>query len=286
MAAPHNNVNQLDELIELALREDIGPADITTAALYSGSETATADFIAKQDGVIAGIDVARRIFAKVDQSIQFTPYCDDGTVVPKGTRLATAEGPAGSILTAERTVLNFMQRMSGIATMVRLYTDAVQHTKAKVLDTRKTIPGHRFTDKWAVRLGGGENHRIGLYDRYLIKENHIAVAGGVGKAIACCLEHRRSIDFYPEIEVEVTSLVELSEALHYSDKIDYIMLDNMSNEAMREAVSQTGGRCKLEASGNVTIHTIASIAETGVDFISVGAITHSVKAMDISLLFR
>ncbi|MCC5927443.1 MAG: carboxylating nicotinate-nucleotide diphosphorylase [Bacteroidetes bacterium] len=286
MRTPLHITPELDELIDLALREDIGFSDITTAAVYSGLEVAAANLIAKQNGVIAGLEVAQKIVEKVDPSVVFLPNCNDGEKIERGSNIASIQGAAGSILTVERTVLNFMQRMSGIATLVNKYAEAISHTKAKVLDTRKTIPGHRLTDKWAVRLGGGENHRIGLYDRYLIKENHIVVAGGVGKAIEACLNHRESLAAKPEIEVEVTNLDELNEALTFSSDIDYIMLDNMSNDLIREAVKRTAGRCKLEASGNVTIETIADIAETGVDFISVGAITHSVKAMDISLIFR
>ncbi|MCH8495239.1 MAG: carboxylating nicotinate-nucleotide diphosphorylase [Balneolales bacterium] len=278
-------MDELHKLITLALHEDVGRGDITTEAIYSGSELAKAEFVAKEDGIIAGIQVAKHVFSEVDESIRFDPVVKDGARVQRGDIIATVSGPAGSLLTAERTVLNFMQRMSGIATKSRLFADAISHTKAKVLDTRKTIPGHRFTDKWAVKLGGGENHRIGLYDRYLIKENHISVAGSIQAAIENCVAHRKSNKLSAQIEIEVTSLEELRTALEFSD-VDYIMLDNMSVELMKEAVSITAGRCKLEASGNVNLETIAAIAETGVDFISVGALTHSVKALDISLLFR
>lgn len=283
---PPGDQQQIEQLIQLALREDIGPQDITTAAVYSKQEKAVGNFIAKQDGIIAGIEIARTVFARVDETLEFVVLCTDGGSVSKGTRIAYVSGAAGSILTAERTVLNFMQRMSGIATQVQAYARAVEHTRVKVLDTRKTIPGNRLTDKWAVLIGGGQNHRIGLYDRYLIKENHIAVAGGVGAAINACLQHRETLSYKPEIEIEVTSVEELDEALMYSADIDYIMLDNMSNQMMHEAVRRTNGRCKLEASGNVTLENIAEKAETGVDYISVGALTHSVKAMDISLVFE
>ena len=278
-------MDELHKLITLALHEDVGRGDITTQAIYSGSELAKAEFVAKEDGIIAGIEVAKRVFSEVDENIRFEPVVEDGARVQRGDIIAKANGPAGSLLTAERTVLNFMQRMSGIATKSRIFADAISHTKAKVLDTRKTIPGHRYTDKWAVKLGGGENHRIGLYDRYLIKENHISVAGSIQVAIQNCVAHRQSNKLSAQIEIEVTSLDELREALKFSD-VDYIMLDNMSVELMKEAVAITAGRCKLEASGNVNLETIATIAETGVDFISVGALTHSVKALDISLLFR
>jgi nicotinate-nucleotide pyrophosphorylase (carboxylating) len=276
---------ELHALITLALQEDIGHGDITTNAIYTGQELAKADFIAKQDGIIAGIEVAALVFKLVDSSIIFTPLLSDGDPITKGDIIAKVKGPAGSLLTAERTVLNFMQRMSGIATKVRKYADLIAHTNAKVLDTRKTIPGHRYTDKWAVTLGGGQNHRIGLYDRYLIKENHIAVAGGISQAIEACIRHRENDKTSAQIEIEVNTLAQLEEALAYAD-VDFVMLDNMSVDKMIQAVGITKGRCKLEASGNVTLRTIAEIAETGVDFVSVGALTHSVSAMDISLMFR
>ncbi len=276
---------ELHALITLALQEDIGHGDITTKAIYTGQELAKADFIAKQDGIIAGIEVVALVFKMVDSSIVFTPLLSDGDPITKGDIIAKVKGPAGSILTAERTVLNFMQRMSGIATKVRKYADLIAHTNAKVLDTRKTIPGHRYTDKWAVTLGGGQNHRIGLYDRYLIKENHIAVAGGISQAIEACIRHRENEKTSAQIEIEVNTLAQLEKALAYAD-VDFIMLDNMSTEKMIQAVEFTKGRVKLEASGNVTLRTISEIAETGVDFVSVGALTHSVSAMDISLMFR
>jgi nicotinate-nucleotide pyrophosphorylase (carboxylating) len=280
-----NSSAELQALITLALQEDIGHGDITTKAIYTGQELAKADFIAKQDGIIAGIEVVALVFKMVDSSIVFTPLLSDGDPITKGDIIAKVKGPAGSILTAERTVLNFMQRMSGIATKVRKYADLIAHTNAKVLDTRKTIPGHRYTDKWAVTLGGGQNHRIGLYDRYLIKENHIAVAGGISQAIEACIRHRENEKTSAQIEIEVNTLAQLEKALAYAD-VDFIMLDNMSTEKMIQAVEFTKGRVKLEASGNVTLRTISEIAETGVDFVSVGALTHSVSAMDISLMFR
>lgn len=276
---------ELNTLIDLALQEDIRGGDITTNAIYSGSEVASADFIAKQDGILAGVEVAKLIFQKIEPSILFKPLLSDGARVKKGEIFAQVSGPAGALLTAERTVLNFMQRMSGISTKVHEFTSLISHTKAKVLDTRKTIPGHRFTDKWAVRIGGGQNHRIGLYDRYLIKENHIAVAGGITNAIEACISHRQKNNLNAEIEIEISDLSQLDEVLKFSE-VDYVMLDNMPVEKMRNAVEIVSGRVKLEASGNVSISTIGKIAETGVDYISVGAITHSVEALDISLLFR
>lgn len=280
-----NSSAELHALITLALQEDIGHGDITTKAIYTGQELAKADFIAKQDGIIAGIEVAALVFKMVDSSIVFTPLFSDGDPITKGDVIAKVKGPAGSILTAERTVLNFIQRMSGIATKVRKYADLIAHTNARILDTRKTIPGHRYTDKWAVTLGGGQNHRIGLYDRYLIKENHIAVAGGISQAIEACIRHRENEKTSAQIEIEVNTLAQLEEVLAYAD-VHFIMLDNMSVDKMTKAVQITKGRVKLEASGNVTLRTISEIAETGVNFVSVGALTHSVSAMDISLMFR
>jgi nicotinate-nucleotide pyrophosphorylase (carboxylating) len=286
-----NYDQQIDDLIRLALLEDIQSGDITTNAIYSGNEMASARFIAKQEGIIAGIEIAIRVARMVDKKLEIswdeTESHPDGTRFQKGDIIARIHGPANSLLTAERTMLNFMQRMSGIATRVREFTDKIRHTHATILDTRKTLPGHRVTDKLAVVIGGGQNHRFGLYDRYLIKENHIAVAGGIENAINACRIHRDENDQSLEIEIEITNLDQLNEVLQFPD-VQYVMLDNMDNETMRQAVqinSHQSKPKKLEASGNVGIHNVASIAETGVDYISIGSITHSVNALDISLLF-
>jgi nicotinate-nucleotide pyrophosphorylase (carboxylating) len=286
-----NYDQQIDKIIRLALLEDIQTGDITTNAIYTGKEMASAKFIAKQDGIVAGIGIAIRVARMVDEKLVIswgeTVTHPDGTRFSKGEVIAQIHGPANSLLTAERTMLNFVQRMSGIATRVREFTNKISHTKAVILDTRKTLPGHRITDKMAVVIGGGQNHRFGLYDRYLIKENHIAVAGGIANAIIACQKHRDQNSPSKEIEIEVTNLDQLQEVLQFSD-VTYVMLDNMNIETMRQAVQRNNKQAapkKLEASGNVGLHNVASIAETGVDFISIGSITHSVNALDISLLF-
>lgn len=275
---------ELPYLIELALSEDIGRGDITTDAIYSGLERATAEFIAKDDGVIAGLELAQTIYEMVDADITFSTEIKDGDWVRRGQLIASAAGFSNKLLTSERVILNFMQRMSGIATKTRAYADAIAHTKAKVLDTRKTVPGHRYTDKWAVRIGGGQNHRMRLDDRFLIKENHIAVAGSIPKAIRAVLGFKKKHALDAEIEIEVKNLGEVNQVLSV-EGVDHIMLDNMNLLNLEKAVALIAGRAKVEASGNVTLVTIADIAETGVDFISSGALTHSVKALDISLLF-
>ncbi len=271
-------------IVERALKEDIGKGDITTGAIYSGREEANGTFLAKQDGVIAGLEVAQYIFREIDDSIQFRKITGDGEAIQKKDIVASVSGPAHSILTGERTVLNFMQRMSGIATRTRQFVNLVDGTNAKILDTRKTVPGHRYLDKWAVRLGGGTNHRMRLDDRFLLKENHITVAGSIEKAIQSCIRYRTKNEFDAEIEIEVRNLDELEEVLRIK-AVDYIMLDNMSLEDMREAVIKVNGSVLLEASGNVSIERVKDIAKTGVDFISIGSLTHSVQALDISLLF-
>jgi len=227
--------------------------------------------------VIAGIAVAWQTFAQVDRHIAFEQLAGEGATVRKGDVIARVKGKGPGILIAERTALNFMQRMSGIATTTRAYVDAVQGTRAVILDTRKTVPGLRVLDKLAVTLGGGSNHRAGLYDMVLIKDNHIEAAGSIAAAVARVRAQKCKLP----IEVEVTNMAQLDEAL--AQQVDRIMLDNMSVEQMREAVEHTAGRCKLEASGGINLDTVTAIAATGVDYISVGALTHSVTALDISL---
>lgn len=271
-------------IVNLALKEDIGDGDITTMAVYSGKEHAEAEFIAKADGVIAGLELAKFIFAELDKDIVFKAELRDGDRVHRGQLIASASGPANTILTGERTVLNFMQRMSGIATKTRMFADAISHTNAKILDTRKTVPGHRYLDKWAVRLGGGTNHRMRLDDRFLIKENHISTAGGILNAINACLKLKEQQGLEADIEIEVKNLDELEKVMEFGN-VKWVMLDNMDLLHMQEAVNMVAGSFYLEASGNVTLETVAPIAETGVDFISSGALTHTVTALDISLLF-
>jgi nicotinate-nucleotide pyrophosphorylase (carboxylating) len=268
----------LDSLIQRALAEDIGDGDVTTLCTIPAEAVTRGEFIAKAPGVIAGLEVAARTFALVDSRTVFTPCAADGDRAEPRTAIATVTGPARALLTGERVALNFLQRMSGIASLTRRYAEAIQSTRAIILDTRKTAPGLRHLDKWAVRIGGGQNHRIGLYDMALIKDNHIAAVGGLSEAVA---RVRAGDGRRRAIEVEVKTLAELREAL--SLNVDRILLDNMSLDEMREAVRLTGGRAPLEASGGVNLDTVAAIAATGVDYISVGALTHSVAALDISL---
>lgn len=275
----------LETLIQLALREDIGIGDITTSAIYTGDEHCRGSLIAKENGVIAGIELSKKIFPRLSDEIKFKPLIKDGNKVTKGMTIATLSGPAEAILTAERTVLNFMQRMSGIATLTRAFADRIAHTNAKILDTRKTVPGHRITDKWAVLIGGGENHRIRLDDRYLIKENHISVAGSLAKAISQCDSHRQKLGTTTPIEIEVERLDQFLEVhRNHAKIIKYVLLDNMSTSEMTKIKELNKNVFLLEASGNVTLETVKEIAETGVDYISSGSLTHSVKALDISML--
>lgn len=268
-------------LVQQALAEDIGPGDITSQ-LVPETATATGRLVVKAAGVVAGLAVARHTFALLEPSLSFEAMVADGAAVSAGQIVAQVSGPARPILSGERVALNFMQRMSGIASLTRRFVEAAASGgRAIILDTRKTAPGLRLLDKWAVRLGGGQNHRAGLYDMALIKDNHLAAAGGVTAAVT---QLRALLAGRPlPIEVEVNSLEQLAEAL--SLDVTRIMLDNMSLEDMRRAVALAQGRTPLEASGNVNLDNVAAIAAVGVDYISVGALTHSVRALDISLEF-
>ncbi len=264
-------------LIELALAEDIGPGDATSEAVLPADAVLQARIVAKAPGVIAGLPVAEAVFARVDPAIRFTPLRSDGDRVVPGDGVAEVVGPARGMLAAERTALNFLQHLSGIATLTRAFVDAVAGNRAVILDTRKTHPGWRALEKYAVRMGGGQNHRLGLYDMILIKDNHIEAAGSITAAV------RRARAAHPHlpVEVEVKNLDELREALELP--VDRIMLDNFDLDTMREAVRLTAGRVPLEASGGVTLERAAAVAATGVDFISVGALTHSAPALDLSM---
>ncbi|MCH8568835.1 MAG: carboxylating nicotinate-nucleotide diphosphorylase [Balneolales bacterium] len=273
------------KIVSLALAEDIGQGDVTTAAVFRKNVDAEATFIAKEAGIIAGCDLARFIFSEVNNTLVFESLIEDGSHVHCGDAIAVVKGDAGAILTGERTVLNFMQRMSGIATKTHRFCEALSGTSTKLLDTRKTMPGQRYLDKWAVRLGGGTNHRFCLDDMYLIKENHINVAGSVREAILRCVSHRSESGRDIKIEVEVETLEQIQEALD-SGGADIMLLDNMDLPTLKQAVKHINGRVKTEASGNMTIERLPEVASTGVDFISVGGITHSVHALDISLLFE
>jgi nicotinate-nucleotide pyrophosphorylase (carboxylating) len=270
---------EIKERIGQALAEDIGDGDVTTQCTVPVGLNMQGRFIAKEAGVIAGLTVAELVFAALDKSVRFTPLVGDGDPVEPGQVIATISGPGRALLSGERVALNFMQRMGGIASLTHQFVTAVQGTKAVILDTRKTAPGLRAFDKWAVRLGGGQNHRTGLYDMVLIKENHIAAAGSITATVA---RVRQGDERQRPIEVEVKNLTELEEALALN--LDRILLDNMTLDQMAEAVQIAAGRTPLEASGNMSLERVAAVAAAGVDYISVGALTHSVRALDISLL--
>jgi nicotinate-nucleotide pyrophosphorylase (carboxylating) len=271
--------NNHEDIIRRALEEDIGDGDVTTLCTIPDESILHGKFIAKSAGIIAGLDVAKLAFSLVDKRVDFISHVSDGDRAGVKQVFAEVRGPGRAILTGERVALNFLQRMSGIATLTRRFVDAVKGTSAVILDTRKTAPGLRVFDKWAVRLGGGQNHRFGLFDMVLIKDNHIAALGSISATVASV----RSKDSRKRaIEVEVKNLAELQETLALG--VERIMLDNMNAEEMREAVRVTLGSVPLEASGNVSLENVADIAATGVNYISVGMLTHSAKAMDISLL--
>lgn len=272
---------KIQQIIEQAMQEDIGRGDVTTDSIIPPDLNFEGEFIAKSDGILAGLEVTWLCFQQMDKRIIFSTSLHDGERVSRGDVFAVINGPARGILSAERVALNFLQRMSGIATMTHQFVRAVEGTAAIILDTRKTAPGLRILDKWAVQLGGGRNHRFGLYDMVLIKDNHITVARGITAAVNRVRENMQD-DLL--IEVEVKNLDELREAL--SLQVDRILLDNMSIEDMQKAVRQVNQRIPLEASGNVQLDNVAAIARTGVDYISVGTLTHSVTALDISLLLK
>jgi nicotinate-nucleotide pyrophosphorylase (carboxylating) len=265
-------------LIQSALKEDIGSGDITTSAVLSGREVGNARVVAKEDMVVAGIGVFKEAFLFSEEKVDFIDSVKDGDNVKDGDLLTQMSGNLGNILTAERVALNFLQRMCGIATLTRRYVDEIRGTGAKILDTRKTTPGLRVLEKYAVMIGGGFNHRFGLYDGILIKDNHIYAAGGIIAAIEMV---NKDVPHNLKIEIEVKNLGEVEEAL--SAGVDVIMLDNMEVGEMKKAVSLIKGRALVEASGNVSLKNVKKIAETGVDFISVGALTHSAPSSDISL---
>lgn len=272
-------LNAAAPLIEQALKEDIGPGDATSLSTLPEDLTLTGRIVAKAPGIIAGLPIVEAVLARVDPRLRLTAYMQDGQDVTAGDLIAEVTGPARSLLAAERTLLNFLQHLSGVATLTAQYADAVAHTDARILDTRKTLPGYRVLEKYAVRMGGGFNHRLGLYDMILIKDNHIDAAGSITLAV------QRARAAYPHlpIEVEVRTLDELREALALFPPLDRILLDNMDLETLRAAVQLAAGRVPLEASGNMTLERVPAVAETGVDFISVGALTHSAPALDISM---
>lgn len=271
-------------LIELALQEDLSRGDITSEATVSPTRQATAIMLVKQDGVISGMETARAVFARIDPNVLFDALVTDGAHVAKGTQLARISGNARSILAAERTALNLIQRLSGVATITARYVEQVAGTGAVVVDTRKTAPGMRYLEKAAVRHGGGSNHRFDLGDAVLIKDNHLAAIGGEHPIRDAVLAAKKRAPHTSKVEVEVVDLAGVREALDAG--ADIIMLDNMTLDQMRDAVALVDGRALLEASGGITLETIADIAATGVDLISSGALTHSAPSLDISLDFE
>jgi nicotinate-nucleotide pyrophosphorylase (carboxylating) len=272
---------EIDRIIRNALREDIGPGDVTTLATIEPGTTARAELVAKEDVLLAGIEVARRVFELLEGGVAVENLTRDGQAVRRGEVLAWIKGDAAILLQGERVALNLLQRMSGIATLTHGFVQEVEGTGAAIVDTRKTTPGLRILEKYAVRMGGGRNHRHSLHDGILIKENHIAAAGGIALAVD---RARRQASHVHKIEVETRNLDEVSQALEA--KADIILLDNMTLDTLGRAVDLVAGRALTEASGGVNLETVRAIAETGVNFISAGALTHSFRAMDISMLFQ
>lgn len=271
----------IEDLLDLAFAEDLGDGDHTTLSTIPADAMGRSRLIIKEDGILAGVDVAEKVLHKVDPSIKMTVMIKDGAEVKKGDIAFTAEGPVRSLLIAERTMLNIMQRMSGVATMTRRYQDELKGLHTRVLDTRKTTPGMRMLEKDAVRIGGGTNHRIGLFDMILIKDNHIDFAGGIEKAIQRADDYcsRNGKDL--KIEVEVRSLDDIRRVLAHGG-VDRIMFDNFTPELTKEAVALVDGKVETESSGGITLENLRAYGEAGVDFISVGALTHSVKGLDMS----
>ncbi len=272
----------IDEIILNALKEDIGPGDYSGLACIPENAMGKAKLLVKDSGILAGVDVAKRVCQLIDPPLNFHGRIEDGALVERGDIAFEVTGSARSILAAERLMLNCMQRMSGIATLTKVYCDAIQGLSTKLLDTRKTTPGIRYLEKWAVRIGGGHNHRFALYDMIMLKDNHIDFAGGVEQAIRNTTAFLASNDLKLKIEIEVRDFDELAEAMRVGG-IDRIMLDNFTPENLKKALASIDGKYETEASGGITLETLRSYAETGVDFISVGALTHSYKSLDMSL---
>ncbi len=272
----------LEDFIDRALIEDLGDGDHSTLASIPAEASHSAYLIMKEDGVIAGMELAEIIFKRLDKSIEFSDALADGTHVQKGDIILRIKGMTRAILSGERLFLNCLQRMSGIATRTSKLNGLIDHTDCKLLDTRKTTPNMRMLEKWAVTIGGGVNHRYGLYDMIMLKDNHVDYAGGIAQAVSATKDYLKETGKDLKIEVETRNIDEVKQALSIGG-VDRIMLDNMSVDQMTEAVSIIDGRSETEASGGITEETIQAIAETGVDFISVGALTHSIKSLDISL---
>lgn len=272
----------IDEMIKLALAEDLGDGDHTTLATIKPDAQGMAKLLVKDDGILCGVIIAEKVFQAVDPALQLYIYQYDGASIKKGEIVFEVRGRKASILKAERLVLNFMQRLSGIATATNLVVRKLEGLKTKVLDTRKTTPLMRALEKYAVKTGGGENHRMGLFDMIMIKDNHVDFAGGIVKAIQAVHDYFTQTGRNLQVEIEVRNLDELQEVLDFG-QVDRIMLDNFSLEQMREAVKRIGGRFETEASGGITEENVRAYAETGVDYISIGALTHRIKSLDMSL---
>jgi nicotinate-nucleotide pyrophosphorylase (carboxylating) len=272
----------VEELIELAIKEDIGDGDHTSLCCIPAEERGRMRLLCKQEGIIAGIEVAQMVLNRLDPEMEFEQLLEDGTRVKVGDVAFYVSGRLQSLLQAERILLNIMQRMSGVATQTAVYADRLEGLKTKVLDTRKTTPGMRVLDKMAVKIGGGENHRIGLFDMILLKDNHIDFAGGVAQALTKCREYLARTGRNLKIEIEVRTLENIDEVFA-AGGADRIMLYNFSLEMTREAVKRIAGRCEIESSGGITLETLRDYAECGVDFVSVGALTHQIKSLDMSL---
>ena len=276
------NNSLIDSLINISLLEDIGDGDHTTLSCINHDLIGKAQLLVKQEGILCGIEVAKKIYEKFDPTLKITVKLEDGAKIKPGDVAFTIEGKTISILQTERLVLNFMQRLSGIATQTNEYVQLLSGTKTKVLDTRKTTPGMRLLEKYAVKVGGGENHRIGLYDMILIKDNHIDFAGGVTKAIQKTKKYLIQNKKDLKIVVEARTLQDIKDILEFSD-IHRILIDNFTPEQTKEAIQLINGRCKTESSGGITKESIRAYAESGVDYISVGALTHQIKSLDLSL---
>jgi nicotinate-nucleotide pyrophosphorylase (carboxylating) len=274
----------LSELIQNALKEDIGTGDHSSLAAIPKDAKGKMKLLAKENGIIAGIEVAKEVLKQVDCSILMQCFKNDGDTISVGEVVFVLEGPARSMLTAERTLLNFLQRMSGIATVSKQYADAVKDTNTKILDTRKTTPNLRELEKYAVKIGGSENHRFGLYDMIMLKDNHIDFAGGIEKAIDATHEYLKKNNLNLKIEIETRTLEEVQRVVNHG-KIDRIMLDNFTPENIKAALQLIDGKYETEASGGITLKNIKEYAETGVDYISIGALTHHIKSLDLSLKF-
>lgn len=274
-------MHSVQHLIEIALEEDIGPGDITTESLVGEDVAGKGVIVAKEPLVIAGLDVAKQVFERLDPKILFNPRYQEGDTIEDGEIVLEVEGRLRTLLLGERTALNFLQHLSGIATTVRSYVDKLANKDVRLVDTRKTIPGLRVLEKYAVRVGGAYNHRMGLYDGVLIKDNHIAVSGGITKAVE---RIRKTVSHLVKIEVEVSDLSEVKEALEAG--ADVIMLDNMDVDQIRESIAYIDGKAVVEVSGGVTRNDLAILAETGVDIISVGALTHSARSVDMSMRIK